>query len=340
MMVCPETRTKFYQAVKFAKNGLELRRIGKSDDALIEFQKCVVTFNEVHGGENNENTAFVFNMIGNVLCDKAQYEEALVKQRQALDIYRQVHGENHKYTAAIYESIGNVLSQQGLYDEAIIGYGKALTIRIKCHGEHHIESINSYTCIASVLEKKGQLDEALVHYNKAFAICQSEIDKVHYQKYVEIVAEICRNRGEKALIGMVLTNTQGNDDLLAEFRKAHLIFKRLLPSEEDCHDDNRAKVFLENRMCLEEEFSLIEKKLEVLGRKKEEKEGFKSEIATKCSGVLSPGKQNTTNNDNGDQSEIKTKNQAHHIILPTRIREPPIARMHESGASLSAIDDK
>ena len=214
-------------------------------------------------------------MIGNVLCDKAQYEGALVKQRKALDIYRQVHGENHKYTAAIYESIGNILSQQGRYDEAIIGYGKALTIRIKCHGEHHVESINSYTCIVSVLEKKGQLEEALVHYNKAFAICKSEIDKVHYQKYVEIVAEVCRQKALRALIGMVLTNTQGNADLLAEYRKAHLIFKRLLPSEEDCvHDYDRGKVYLESRMCLEEEFSLIEKKLEVLGCKKEEKEGL------------------------------------------------------------------
>ena len=127
------------------------------DEALAEYCKALPIF------QNHELTAGVYHEMGTALCVANDHEEALVEQRQALEIYGEVLGEDHESTANCYESIGSVfLKSGGQPDDALIRYVKALAIRLRLLGKNNTDTAYGYCNIGIVLEEKGEYDDAIL----------------------------------------------------------------------------------------------------------------------------------------------------------------------------------
>jgi len=159
-LALPENAARRDQAAKHVRTAIDLQQAGQLDKALRKYREVLAIFKDLVG-EDDENTASIYEHIGQILNVKELYEESLVEHRKALGIRRLILGENHRYTALSYECIGSVLFNQGRYDDALIGFGKALTIRIKLFGENHMYAAVTYISVAHVLIKKRQYEETL-----------------------------------------------------------------------------------------------------------------------------------------------------------------------------------
>jgi len=177
-LALPENAARRDQAAKHVRTAIDLQQAGQLDKALRKYREVLAIFKDLVG-EDDENTASIYEHIGQILNVKELYEESLVEHRKALGIRRLILGENNRYTATSYDCIGNVLFHQGRCDDTLIGFGKALSVRFKIFGENYIDTATSYGNVGCVLFEKHQHQEALEKLCKAEAIFKRDLGKNH-----------------------------------------------------------------------------------------------------------------------------------------------------------------
>jgi tetratricopeptide (TPR) repeat protein len=153
--------------------GNVLGRMGKSEEALVEYQQALEVSLAV--GQEHPIVAISFNNIGEVYRMKGDLENALVQHQKALEIRTRVFGSEHPHVAASYSNIGNVYNEirkqaqgvlrarpvsQGQYERALEYYQKALEIDIIVSGQEHLNVAVSYNNLANIYDAQGKHEKA------------------------------------------------------------------------------------------------------------------------------------------------------------------------------------
>ena len=151
----------------FAK-ALELHRV------------CLHVRKEVCSGTERHSVADSQNNIALLLAQQATpaaFDEAMVKLKKSLEIYRTVFGEQHPRVALCLGNIATVLQKQGKLDKALKLHRKSLKIREAVYGPQHHAVALSYYNIGSVQMQGGNLDAALEAHRKCLAIREKVFDR-------------------------------------------------------------------------------------------------------------------------------------------------------------------
>lgn len=136
-------------------------------DKALEFYQDALDIRLATLGENNQDTAEVYNKIGNVWIDRYYSDKALEFYSKALNIRLHTLGETHPDIGKSYNNIGNVWYRKSDYDKALEYYSKALDIKCNVWGEDHPSVAVSFFGLGNVWLGKCDYDKALEYYNKA-----------------------------------------------------------------------------------------------------------------------------------------------------------------------------
>jgi tetratricopeptide (TPR) repeat protein len=180
--------------------GLVYLMKGNFTEALKLFQKALVIYEKILGGEHPHKAA-TYNNIAGVYKNQGNYDEAFAWYMKALAICEKVPGGDHPDTAVTYNNIASVYSEQGNHDEAFAEHKKALVIREKILGREHPDTATTYNNIAAVYHALGKYDEAMLWYGKAQMIWGKvwRFDHPHNVILRENIAECERRRAEETV---------------------------------------------------------------------------------------------------------------------------------------------
>ena len=109
--------------------GVSYYKLGRLDDAmsLLENGLSMYTENTIYYSQR----ADMLSSIALIYKEKADYDTALVKYNDALEIYRRVYDDSHPACAEILNGIGDVYFAKGDYAKAAENYSKAMEISRK-----------------------------------------------------------------------------------------------------------------------------------------------------------------------------------------------------------------
>ena len=156
--------------------GTRLLEIGRTQEAIANFQKALQIAPDYANGHNNlgkallqagrteeslahlrraleldPNYATAYNNLGNTLLQMGRVQEAIDQYKKASEIA--------PYYIQAYNNLGAALLQVGRVEESLANLQKALTI-----DPQYPEAHNN---LANTLLRMGRVDEALAHYSKA-----------------------------------------------------------------------------------------------------------------------------------------------------------------------------
>ena len=98
---------------------------------------------------------------------KKEFQHAISKYQEALDLERKLHISGYANTAAFYRNMSTSYSFLEEYDQALVCAKKALSIRKKVLGTD-ANTLRSYYQVGIVYEKLGNHDKALKYVYKAY----------------------------------------------------------------------------------------------------------------------------------------------------------------------------
>lgn len=120
--------------------------------------------------ESSARRARLLASMGRVLYLKGDYEEALAKAKQALELRQASFGELHSAVATDMTSIGNALQRLGRLNEAEEYMQRGLDLRTQVQGPDHPSTAESWNNLANVSATQGKLDLALERHAHALEI--------------------------------------------------------------------------------------------------------------------------------------------------------------------------
>jgi len=85
-------------------------------------------------GINHQDTALVYNSIGNIYFRMCEYNNSLLFYQKAFKVREEVLGKEHPETATTYDCIGEVYRNQGEYEKALEYYKQVMAIFEKSFG--------------------------------------------------------------------------------------------------------------------------------------------------------------------------------------------------------------
>ncbi len=133
---------------------------------------CTMASNIYHTEKNNLNEAFTLKTIGRLLMYQGRMEDALVKLKQGLAIYRSA---GYQSVQDILSLIGANYTQTGNYKEAL-SYGLEAVATSQSVGDTSTALGVIYNYLAVTYQKIGQLADAGLYLKKAFAIAEKGTD--------------------------------------------------------------------------------------------------------------------------------------------------------------------
>ena len=102
-------------------------------------------------------------VLGMLLHDRFQLEEAETLLRESVAIFDSALGENHQYTASALTELGAVLNSQQRSSEALPLLERAMQIRMKDYEPEYELVAASRVELADSLTRLGRLEEAETH---------------------------------------------------------------------------------------------------------------------------------------------------------------------------------
>ena len=130
-------------------------------------------------GEDNPDTANVYEDLSEVYDKQGRYSDALKSAEKALMIKENTLGKHNSLTADTYNNIAGVYKDLGEYEKALEFYNKALYIREKQLGENHPDTAATYNNLAIAYDDMGEYEKALEFYNKALYIREKQLGENH-----------------------------------------------------------------------------------------------------------------------------------------------------------------
>jgi tetratricopeptide (TPR) repeat protein len=126
--------------------------------------------NGISDEDAKEEVAQLYHFLGWGFDELADYPQALIWYKKALDILEKVLGKKHPDTASIYSNIGLVYHAQGNYNSALGYHKKALVILKKGLDKENSNTVAIYNNMGLTYRVQGNYDSALKNYRKALDI--------------------------------------------------------------------------------------------------------------------------------------------------------------------------
>ncbi len=169
----PEETPQSAESKRFYKQGVDLIKQGKYEDALDSF-KSILSVNE---------SAEVYYNLGFIRTAQARYEEALIAFRRATEI-------NQAFAQA-YRKMAEVYAKLGRKDEASQCFSMAAEIYLEKKMDQEAEDAflqvlkvtpntpNVYNSLGIVYRRQGKLEDAVKMYHKALKVNPFD-ENIHY----------------------------------------------------------------------------------------------------------------------------------------------------------------
>ncbi|CAF1304061.1 unnamed protein product [Adineta ricciae] len=148
----------------WSRLSLVLADIGQSD---IAERICRVLIDEA---PSEDSESHVYNGLGNIKCQKGQYEEAITLFRKSLELLLMSSSPNHPDVASFHNNIGTAYSDMGDYPKALSSYEQALKIQLQSLPPNHPHLASSYNNIGNAYSHMGDYPMALLSYEQALKI--------------------------------------------------------------------------------------------------------------------------------------------------------------------------
>ena len=190
----------------------------------ISLQKKALEINIKYLGNENANTASVYQNLGNSYTYAADYLNAIPCLEKALDIDKKVLGEQHPNTIADLYSLGNAYDDSGDHLKAISCYEKALPIAKKVLGEEDFH-------VAFILQGLGIGNACLGNYQKAIS---------YHEKALAIDEKVLGSKHPNT--AMVLQNLGTSYNGLGNYQKAKYLFERAYSITEQEFGSQNARI--------------------------------------------------------------------------------------------------
>ena len=157
-------------ALIFHRQGRVLWRMGRLDEALVQYREALKIRTRLFGYEDRD-VAASYNNIALLYENQGKYEEALEAHHKALEIRTRVSGPQHPSVADSHNNIALVYENQRKYDEALESHKKALEIRTRAFGSQHPQDAAiSYFNTGLVYRTLGNAKEAKEMFTKSYYI--------------------------------------------------------------------------------------------------------------------------------------------------------------------------
>jgi tetratricopeptide (TPR) repeat protein len=143
-------------------------------------------------------TLYTAEILGVVLGDLGNYEEAETLHRRILKGREKELGEQHLDTLGSMNNLALVLNNQGKHEEAETLHRRALQWREKELGEQHLNTQNSLNNLALVLRNQGKYEEAETLHRRALQRREKELGEQHPDTLQSMnnLALVLRNQGK------------------------------------------------------------------------------------------------------------------------------------------------
>ena len=165
-------------AVSLTKIAILYSDCAEYDNALMLFEKTREIREKVLGNQNPD-TAEVYNNIALTYNQKGDYIRALDWYYKSLVIKEKVFGKEHPSTATTYNNIASAYDDQHDYNKALEFHQKALSVREKILGNEHTDTATTYNNIAHLYRNQGEYSKALDFFQKALRIIEKTLSKEH-----------------------------------------------------------------------------------------------------------------------------------------------------------------
>jgi serine phosphatase RsbU (regulator of sigma subunit) len=142
--------------------GIFLDEVGDKQKALAMEDSALAGFNRMN---NEERTAAVYNVTGNIYSEESNYTMALVCYFKAQTIYNK---KDNSSLSDVYNNIGLVYEEQGNFTKAGEFYFKALVIYEKVRDESGIAA--AYTNLGNLYTLQSNYEKAFEFQEKALAL--------------------------------------------------------------------------------------------------------------------------------------------------------------------------
>eukprot|EP00041_Stephanoeca_diplocostata_P027137 m.743053 g.743053 ORF g.743053 m.743053 type:complete len:334 (-) comp23121_c1_seq34:1636-2637(-) len=184
-------------AASFSKLGTAYSKMGDLDSAAEAFDKVLEIQLELAEGEFHQDIAEAFYNAGAIYTDKGEYDIAIAKHTEALEIFQRVLGV-HKHTAACYTSLGRAHVDKGEYDRAIYFYSKSLSMQEDLYGTNSKLLAHVFRDLAEVYVDKEEHDNAIHYLKKILVLLTNDVGENHVKTadlYLDL-AKVFQNKGD------------------------------------------------------------------------------------------------------------------------------------------------
>jgi tetratricopeptide (TPR) repeat protein len=177
------------------------------DQALALYREALQVINDPNGFV----AAFVRTDIGNVLCDKKQYQEAVPYFRVSLDYYWRTHDKLG--TMNTMNSMANACRGLGQTDTAISYAISSLSLAKEIKNKEGIR--NAAECLSDLYEKKGNYRNSLTYFKLYKTVSDSLFNEETRKKTVELETKFVYEKKE-----VLLKQAQANQVRVLHFEIA------------------------------------------------------------------------------------------------------------------------
>jgi|AntRauTorcE11897_2_1112592.scaffolds.fasta_scaffold04960_1 serine/threonine-protein kinase len=122
-----------------------------------------------------EIQASMFEVLGRIMTELGEYNEATELLQQSIDLRLEVFGENNLETISSYEQMGTLLSAKGDLFQAQTMLETALEIRRSLQGTRQAAMSEANAELAYVYRRLGKYEEAEKLYRSLIAIYEAEL---------------------------------------------------------------------------------------------------------------------------------------------------------------------
>lgn len=166
------------EALRLSNLCLELKNIGKYDEALEPCQRALAIDEKMLGGEHPD-VAISLNNLAALYNAKGEYPKAEPLYLRSLAILEKMLGSEHPSVATSLNNLAGLYSSKGEHAKAEPLFLRSLAIREKALGGDHPHVATSLNNLAGLYDKKGEHAKAEPLYLRALAILEKALGPEH-----------------------------------------------------------------------------------------------------------------------------------------------------------------
>ncbi len=152
---------------KMYYNGLEAKKAGDYDKAIVIFSKLATAIIIDNNGDDVEQLALVYNQLGVSYFRRGNIDSSIVWFKEGLKINIKYKGKQSIEVANNYKFFALAYIEKKNYDKSLFYLKKALKIQLKNSATEKFDLSDTYKLISFVNHKKGNSKEARKYLQKS-----------------------------------------------------------------------------------------------------------------------------------------------------------------------------